>query len=192
MAITLSVPPHPTDEADLATARRAEALLRELAALSSKLTLRVAPAALPADLRDDAPVVITLAGQTRGGVHFAGTPAGYELPILVNAILDVSRGETGLSAGTVKVLEQLRNPVSVRMLVSASCSSCGADARLALQMAVVSPHVDAWVLDSAQVPRLARRIGGTNLPAALINDICWAPGAQAELALLARVLFAGT
>ena len=192
MRVTLSVPPHPPDEASFGAARRAEALLGELAALSPLIALETAPATPPADLADDAPVVVTLAGKTRGGVHFAGTPAGYEVPILVNAMLDVSRGQTGLSAGTVKVLEELRNPVSVRMLVSASCSSCAADARLTLQLAIVSPHVDAWVLDAAQVPRFARRIGGTALPAALINDICWVPGAQAELALVARVLFAGT
>ncbi len=190
--IALSVPPHPPDDAAFAAARRAEALLGELAALSPLLKLERTPAAPPADLAEDAPVVITLAGQARGGVHLAGTPAGYEVPILVNAILDVSRGQTGFASGTVKVLEELRNPVSVRMLVSASCTSCAADARLALQLAIVSPHVDAWVLDAAQVPRFARRIGGKALPAALINDICWVPGAQAELALLARVLFAGT
>jgi alkyl hydroperoxide reductase subunit AhpF len=192
VAITLTLPPHPHDEEAVADARRAQALLSELAALAPGLTLATAPAAPLADLADDSPVVITLAGKTRGGVHFAGTPAGYEVPILVNAILDVSRGETGLSTGTVKVLEELRNPVSVRMLVSASCSTCAADARLALQMAIVSPHVDAWVLDAAQVPHLARRNGVKRLPAALINDICWVPGAQPELALLARVLFAGT
>ena len=192
MRITLAVPPHPSEGAAIATVRRAQALLGELAALSPAITLETAPAAPPPDLVDDAPVVITLAGKTRGGVHFAGTPAGFEVPIFVNAILDVSRGETGLSSGTVKVLEELRNPVSVRMLVSASCSTCAADARLALQMAIVSPHVDAWVLDAAQVPRLARRVGGTAMQAALINDICWVPGAQAELALLARVLYAGT
>jgi alkyl hydroperoxide reductase subunit AhpF len=190
--ITLSVPPHPPDDAAFAAARRAEALLGELATLSSLITLEKTPVAPPADLADDAPVVVTLAGRTRGGVHFAGTPAGYEVPILVGAILDVSNGRTGFAAGTVKVLEELRNPVSVRMLVSASCSSCAADARLALQLAIVSAHVDAWVLDAAQVPRFARRIGGKALPAALINDICWVPGEQAELALLGRVLFAGT
>ena len=192
MRITLSVPPHPPDDAAFAAARRAEALLGELATLSSLITLEKTPVAPPADLADDAPVVVTLAGRTRGGVHFAGTPAGYEVPILVGAILDVSNGRTGFAAGTVKVLEELRNPVSVRMLVSASCSSCAADARLALQLAIVSAHVDAWVLDAAQVPRFARRIGGKALPAALINDICWVPGEQAELALLGRVLFAGT
>jgi alkyl hydroperoxide reductase subunit AhpF len=177
----------------VAAGRRAETLLGELAALSPKLRLSAAapPASLD-DLREDAPVVITVTGKTRGGVHFAGTPAGYEVPILVNAIIDVSRGETGLSPGTVKVLSELRNQVSVRMLVSASCSTCASDARLAVQMAIVSPHVDAWVVDAAQVPRFSRRVGGKNLPAALINDICWVPGAQAELALLARVLFAGT
>ncbi len=192
VAITFSPPPHPRDEAAVAAAGRAKHLLEELAALSPLIRVAAAPVALLADLEDDAPVVISLAGKARGGVHLAGTPAGYEVPILVNAIIDVSRGETGFSAGTVKVLEELRNPVSVRMLVSASCSDCAADARLALQLGIVSPHVDAWVLDAAQVPAFARRIGGKALPAALINDICWVPGAQAELALLGRVLFAGT
>jgi alkyl hydroperoxide reductase subunit AhpF len=190
--IALSLPLHPRDEEAMAAARRAEALVQELTALSPKLQLGSAPFPVLAGLDEDVPVAITLAGKNRGGVHFAGAPAGNEVPILVNAIIDVSRGETALSPGTAKVLEELRNPVAVRMLVSATCPTCGPDARLVLQMAIASPHVDAWILDAAQVPRLAKRIGARNLPAALINDICWVPGAQAELALLARVLFAGT
>ena len=190
--ITLSLPPHPHDEEGMGAARRAAALVGELAALSRKLRVVTVPGPLLPDLVDDMPPIITLKGAALGGIHFAGTPAGYEVPILVTAIIDVSRGETGLAPATVKVLSELRNPVAVRMLVSATCATCGADARLALQMAIASVHVDAWVLDAAQVPRLAKRIGGTSLPSALINDICWVPGAQPELALLARVLFAGT
>jgi len=190
--IVLSLPPHPHDEEGMGAARRAEALVGELAGLSPRLRMVTAPAPSLSDLADDAPPVITLHGAALGGVHFAGTPAGYEIPILVAAIIDVSRGETALAPATMKILAELRNRVTVRMLVSATCATCGPDARLALQMAIASPHVDAWILDAAQVPRLAKRIGGTSLPSALINDICWVPGAQPELALLARVLFAGT
>jgi alkyl hydroperoxide reductase subunit AhpF len=190
--IALSLPPHPHDEQGMGAARRAAALVGELAALSRRLRVITAPAPSLPDLDEDRPPVITLRGSAQGGVHFAGAPAGNEVPILVNAVIDVSRGETGLAPSTVKVLAELRNPVTLRMLVSATCPNCAADARLALQMAIVSPHVDAWVIDAAQAPRLARRIGGTSLPSALINDICWVPGAQPELALLARVLFAGT
>ena len=190
--IALSVPPHPHDEQGMGAARRATALVNELTALSPLLRVAAEGPPVPPDLEEDHPAVITVRGRAQGGVHFAGAPAGYEVPILVHAIIDVSRGETNLAPGTVKVLSELRNPVAVRMLVSSTCANCGADARLALQMAIASPHVDAWVLDAAQVPRLARRIGGTSLPSALINDICWVPGPQPELALLARVLFAGT
>ena len=190
--IVVSLPPHPHDEEGMGAARRAAALVGELAALSRRLRLVQAPAPTLPDLDEDHPAIITIRGKAAGEVHFAGAPAGYEVPILVNAIVDVSRGETSLSPGTVKVLAELRNPVVVRMLVSATCPTCAPDARLVLQMAIASPHVNAWVLDVAQVPRLARRIGGTSLPSALINDICWVPGAQPELALLARVLFAGT
>jgi alkyl hydroperoxide reductase subunit AhpF len=190
--LALSLPPHPHDEEGMGAARRVEELLGELASLSPKLRLTMAPEPLPADLADDLPVAITLRGAALGGVHLAGSPAGYELPILVNAIFDVSRSETGLAAGTVKVLSELRNPVTLRLLVSSTCPNCGPAARLAIQMAIASRHVDTWVLDAAQVPRLAKRLGSSTLPAALINDICWVPGAQPELALLARVLYAGT
>jgi alkyl hydroperoxide reductase subunit AhpF len=190
--IALSLPPHPHDEEGMGAARRAEALVGELAALSPKLRVVTGSAPSLADLADDAPPVITLTGAALGGVHFAGAPAGYEIPILVAAFIAVSRGETGLAPATVKVLAELRNPVAVRMMVSATCPTCGPEAMLAVQMAIASRHIDAWILDAAQVPRLAKRIGGTSLPSALINDICWAPGPQPELALLARVLFAGT
>ncbi len=190
--LALSLPPHPHDEEGMGAARRVEALLAELATLSPRLRLTVDAVPLPPDLADDLPVAITLRGAAQGGVHLAGAPGGYELPILINAILDVSRGETGLAPGTVKVLAELRNPVALRLLVSATCPNCEREARLAVQMAIVSRHVDTWILDAAQVPRLVKRLGGSTLPAALINDICWVPGAQPELALLARVLYAGT
>lgn len=190
--LALSLPPHPHDEEGMGAARRAESLVGELAALSPRLRVVTAPAPVLPDLAEDLPSVITLKGAALGGVHFAGAPAGYEIPILVAAIVAVSRGETGLAPATVKVLAELRNPVAVRMLVSATCPTCGPEAMLAVQMAIASRHIDTWLLDAAQVPRLARRIGGTSLPSALINDICWVPGAQPELALLARVLFAGT
>ncbi len=190
--IALSLPPHPHDEEGMGAARRVEELLSELVALSPRLRLTVDGVPLPPDLADDLPVAITLRGAALGGVHLAGAPAGFELPILITAIVAVSRGETGLAPGTVKVLAELRNPVTLRLLVSATCPNCGPEARLAVQMAIASRHVDTWILDAAQVPRLARRLGSSTLPAALINDICWVPGPQPELALLARVLYAGT
>jgi len=190
--LSLSLPPHPRDEEGMGAARRASALAAELATLSRRIRLVQAPPAVLPELDQDDPPVITIRGRAAGEVHFGGAPAGYAVPILVNAIIDVSRGETGLEPGTAKLLAELRNRVTLRMLVSATCPDCASEARLAVQMAIVSPHVSAWVLDAAQVPRLARKIGGSRLPSALINDICWAPGAQPELALLARVLFAGT
>jgi alkyl hydroperoxide reductase subunit AhpF len=190
--VAISLPAHPPNEEAMAAAGRAQALLEELAALSPKLRLARAPFPALGGLDEDVPVVVTVTGRNRGGVHFGGAPAGYVVPILVNALIDTSRGEIALSPATAKVLEQLRNPVTVRMLVSATCATCESGARLALQMAIASPHVDTWILDAAQVPRLAKRVGARDLPAALINDVCWVPGAQAELALLGRVLFAGT
>jgi hypothetical protein len=44
-----------------------------------------------------------------------GLPSGYEFGTLVDAILDVSRGESGLSAETRQALAALARPVHIQV-----------------------------------------------------------------------------
>ena len=49
------------------------------------------------------------------GIRFYGVPAGFEFAALVSDIMDVSSGESGLSAQTKTALKQLQNPLHLQV-----------------------------------------------------------------------------
>jgi alkyl hydroperoxide reductase subunit AhpF len=70
-----------------------------------------------------APGVAIVAVQPDGsewdpGVRFYGTPAGYEFASLIEAILLVSRGESGLSDASREKLRGITSPMHVQVFVT--------------------------------------------------------------------------
>ncbi len=49
------------------------------------------------------------------GIRYYGVPAGYEFAALVNDILDVSRGDSGLTAQSKALLAQLIEPLHLQV-----------------------------------------------------------------------------
>ena len=98
---------------DCSLCARAEDVLRETVGLSDRLTLvtevETGQVALPR---------IRLEGAARGEVGFVGMPSGYEFPTFVDAIIDVSRGETSLSAGALERLAALRQRVLIQVFTT--------------------------------------------------------------------------
>ncbi len=94
-------------------------LLREVAALSERITLNVH------DLVSDAATAkvhgitrvpaFVLGGAAKGRVRFFGIPSGYEFAALIEAIVDVSRGSTDLAPKAVEQLSKLRKDVHVQV-----------------------------------------------------------------------------
>jgi len=52
------------------------------------------------------------------GIRFYGIPSGYEFATIVEDIVAVSRGESGLKAGTQKALADLKVPVHIQVFVT--------------------------------------------------------------------------
>ncbi len=61
---------------------------------------------------------ILLEGKNAGRVRFFGLPAGYEFATLVEDLVDVGRGQTGLADESRQQLRSIRSPVSIRVLVT--------------------------------------------------------------------------
>jgi alkyl hydroperoxide reductase subunit AhpF len=61
------------------------------------------------------PAVAVLGAGKDHGVRFYGMPSGYEFGTLVDAIVDVSSGESGLSEPTRQALAALTKPVHVQV-----------------------------------------------------------------------------
>jgi len=61
------------------------------------------------------PAVAILGADKDYGIRFYGLPSGYEFGSLVDAILDVSSGDSGLADDTKKALQDLARPVHIQV-----------------------------------------------------------------------------
>lgn len=61
------------------------------------------------------PAVAILGAEKDYGIRFYGLPSGYEFGTLVDAVLDVSRGESGLLPETREALAGLERPVHIQV-----------------------------------------------------------------------------
>ena len=61
------------------------------------------------------PAIAILGAEKDHGVRFYGMPSGYEFGTLVDAIVDVSSGDSGLSDPTRQALAALERPVHVQV-----------------------------------------------------------------------------
>jgi alkyl hydroperoxide reductase subunit AhpF len=95
-------------------------LVEELGALDSKLTAESYNFVLDAEKAKELgiariPAVAVLGAEKDYGVRFYGLPAGYEFGALVDLILDVSSGQSGLSEATRTALAQVTQPVHIQV-----------------------------------------------------------------------------
>jgi glutaredoxin-like protein len=101
---------------------KTQKLLAEVAALSEKLTLEVYNFQLDREKVghygiDKVPATI-VEGDQDYGVRIYGLPSGYEFPVLLEAILQVSQRASGLAPETAERLRGLRQPVHLEVLVT--------------------------------------------------------------------------
>ena len=68
---------------------------------------------------DKVPTIVLLDTQGKDrGIRFYGFPGGYEFSTLVATIVDVSKGETKLSAETKAALATITSPVNIDVFVT--------------------------------------------------------------------------
>ena len=113
---------HFTQELNLEYGREAKELLHDLAALSEKLSVEVYNFQLDrekvAEYKvDKVPATVVCDGRA-SGIRFYGLPAGYEFTNLLDAVLSVSSGESGLSQETKQKLAQITEPVRLQVFVT--------------------------------------------------------------------------
>ena len=113
---------HFTQELNLEYGREAQQLLTELLVLSDKLSLEVYNFLLDKDKVgeygiDKVPATAVRNGKDYG-IRFYGLPAGYEFATLLDAILNVSQGDSGLKATNKEKLAKISQPVHLQVFVT--------------------------------------------------------------------------
>jgi len=113
---------HFTQELNLEYGREAKELLQDVAGASDKLSLEVHNFLLEKNKAaeygvDKVPATVVRNGKDYG-IRYYGLPAGYEFATLLDAILSVSKTESGLTPETVEKLGKLTQPVHLEVFVT--------------------------------------------------------------------------
>mgnify|MGYP001109118026 CR=1 FL=1 len=172
--------------------RETRQLLEEVAALSDKVELVVHDFEAEKDKAaewgvDKIPATVVV-GRAGTGVRFYGIPSGYEYTSLVEAIVDASRGATGLAEATREALRALDRDVRIHVFVTPTCPYCTTAVRLAHQMAVESPRVRGEMVEATEFPHLAQRYAVFGVPKTVVNETEVFDGAVPEAVFLGHVL----
>jgi alkyl hydroperoxide reductase subunit AhpF len=96
--------------------------MEEIAALSGKLSFEVYDFVTDKDQArkyhvDKIPATV-IVGDKDYGIRFYGIPSGYEFGTVIEAIVMVSKRESGLAAATKKKLATLTKPLHLEVFVT--------------------------------------------------------------------------
>ena len=181
-----------TQEMECQYCENTRELMEDIAELSDRITVEVYDFVADEDAVekydiDKIPATV-VEGKKDYGVRFYGIPAGYEFVSLIDAIMTVSSGETGLSDETKKALSQLKGNVHIQVFITLTCPYCPNAVEMAHKMAVESELVTADMVESAEFPHLAQKYDVMAVPKIVVNEDAQFEGTLPEEEFLENVL----
>lgn len=175
---------HFTQTFECELCQETKALLEDLVSLSDKLSLETYNFLLDKDkvgqYRIDKVPATVVEGDKDYGVRLYGFPAGYEMVVLLETILRVSQGESGLSSESMEKLKNLKSPLHIEVFVTPMCPYCPAAARLAHQLAIESDLITADMVEATEFPDLVQRYAVRGVPKTVINGATFIEGSLPE------------
>ena len=171
-------------------------VMEELTALSNRLTLETFDYYIDretAQADDVTRIPAIVLGQDSGkSLRYYGLPLGYQLPVLIENIKALSRGNSRLSVNSRKQLRTVRRPVHLQVFVTPGSETSAGMALLAGSMAVENANIRADVIEAEEFPDLTRRYNLRQVPLTIINEFTSVSGMVGESELLDKVLLVGT
>jgi len=148
-------------------------IAEELATVSDKITVEIHDF-LKGDEAKEYGVeripALAIIGKKDYGVRIYGIPYGYELQTLIEAIINVSRGQTDISDKTKQILEDVETAVHIQVFVTLTCPHCPTAAVIAHKLAIECDLVRADVIETSEFPDLAQKYNVIGVPKVVINE----------------------
>jgi len=113
-------------------------------------------------------------------IRYYGIPLGYELPPMVDAMIELSSSKTPLSPVARTALSTVRRRANIKLFVLQTCHFCPTVARHSYRAAIESKNVTAEIIDSSLFTDLAARHSVMGVPKVILNDNLDITGAMAE------------
>ena len=181
-----------TQEMECQYCRETRELVEEIASLSDKIVVEVYDFVADQDKVEqygiDKIPAVAIVGEKDYGIRFYGIPAGYEFTSLVEDILDVSAGRSGLSSDAADSLGKLDAPVHIQVFITLTCPYCPAAVRLAHRSAIESDFVRADMVETSEFSHLAHKYNVFAVPKVVLNEEIEFEGALPETEFVAKIL----
>jgi len=181
-----------TQELECQYCRETQQLAEELAELSDKIELEVLNFQIDKDAAEkhgvDKVPAIVIEGAKEYGVKFYGIPSGYEFASLLEALVAVSTGDSGLSPESREKVAGLDRPVHIQVFVTPTCPYCPAAVVTAHRLAVECDMVTSDMVESTEFPQLAARYNVRGVPRIVVNEESQIEGALPEEAFVDEIL----
>jgi glutaredoxin-like protein len=172
-------------------------IVEEVAGLSEKITAEIYNFVTDKAMADTygidkIPAIAVLRvedGEDRDyGIRFYGIPSGYEFTSIIEDIMDVSRGDSGLMPKTREAVADIGEAVHFQVFVTPTCPYCPQAVRLAHKLAMESDLIRADMVESIEFPHLANKYNVYGVPRTVINESVHQEGAVPEPMMLSKLL----
>lgn len=172
-------------------------IVEEVAALSDKVSYEVHDFVDDKEVAeeygiDKIPAIVVLRSEDGNerdyGIRFYGIPSGYEFTSIIEDIMDVSKGESGLQPRSKAAVAELEEAVHFQVFVTPTCPYCPQAVRLAHRFAIESDLIRADMVEAIEFPHLANKYSVFGVPRTVINEKVHQEGAVPEPLMLAKLL----
>ncbi len=167
-------------------------LLEDLVLLSDKLSMKVYNFQLDTEkagqYRIDPVPATVIEGEKDYGVRLYGLPVAYEFVVLLESILRVSEGNSGLAQETIRKLSALKSPIHLEVFVTPTCPYCVPTVKLAHQLAMQCKLITADMVEASEFPDLASRYALHAVPSTVVNGTTSIEGSMPEMEFIDQLL----
>lgn len=184
-----------TQELECQYCRETRMIAEEVAGLSDAISLEINDFITDKGVAegygiDKIPAIVVMRGGDKPkdyGIRYYGIPSGYEFSSLIEDIMMVSRGESGLSEATKAQVATLTKPIHLQVFVTPTCPYCPRAVHLAHQLALESDLIRADMVEAIEFPHLTTKYQVQGVPRTVINDSVHIEGAVPEPMLMGKL-----
>ena len=169
-----------------AAAREMQDLLREVAALSTLISLReTVGSEIAAGTRTPSFRVNRVGADL--GIEFAGIPMGHEFTSLVLALLQAGGHPPKVDAPVIEQIQALAGGFNFEVYISLSCQNCPEVVQALNVMAVLNPQVRTTMIDGALFQQEVEARQVMAVPSVYLNGAPFGQGRMSVAEILTRL-----
>ena len=163
-----------TQETECTFCKETRELVQEMSELSDKIEVTVYDFVKDKEQAtlykvDKVPALVIM-GEKDYGIRYYGLPFGYEFQTLMEDLVSVSSGNSGLSDTTKALLKTIDKPVHIQVLVTLTCPYCPIVASMAHRFAMENDQITADVIDVNEFLQIGIKYNVMGVPKTVINE----------------------